>query len=266
MTKKRAIAIVLCLIVIVLVIVFGTLLYLDPYLLAGNQETESANIWSNGAKLQALVLFNFSSRGLITANYPVTVTADIQVANQTLLSFLREKQFVELDIAGTYSSPIHYGLLGIYEGSIALQFDGTNNFKGNSNIIFPYTGSSYYFSIFAYDANSETSPPIYTMNVTDIAHAIPPTFSIDEGYSARLSFEQANQNTGLTIIIIGLTGVALIGGIQIGRQKKDKYKFDKITKELTKTKEELTKTRKELNEIKKQISNQNQNNPFKQKS
>lgn len=210
--KEHALGLLITFFIIVLA--FGFLLYIDPYLLIGNQTTEGGDVWAIGIEAKALILFNFSSRGFISANYPVQVTANIQVINKTLLSFLNGKKYVEMDIEGTYAYPIEYGPLGIYQGTISLQFDGDHSFKGTSTMIFPYTGNSYYYVIYARDSPNEMTPPIYMMNVTIVEKNIPPVFSISEGPAARIQLEQANQNTGLTIIAIALSCLGIVAGIK----------------------------------------------------
>jgi len=239
MNKTTKVIFAVLIIICNVIVVFGVSLYSNPYLLAKNQESEGTNLWTYGSDLQALILFNFSSRGLITANYPVSIAATVYVANQTLLSFLQGKRHVEMDISGTYSYPIQYGMLGIYEGVIRLQSEGNNIFQGNSEVIFPHTGSSYYYSIFAFDLENDTSPPIYTMNVTDIEHAIPPTFEIDEGYAVRTSYEQANQNTALSITTVGLTGLTIVLAIALDFGKKSSKELEHIVTELDNIREKV---------------------------
>ena len=97
----------------IIVLVFGFTLYIDPYLITGYQTIEGMDVWAKGPEAEALILFNLTSKGFISANYPVEVTANIQVINNTLLSFLTEKTYVEMDITGTYAYPIRHGSLGI---------------------------------------------------------------------------------------------------------------------------------------------------------
>lgn len=198
---------------LILAFVFGIIMYFDPYLLTGYQTTEGSDVWSKEFEVEALILFNFSSKGFISANYPVEVTANVQVMNNTLLSFLTGKNYVDMDISGSYAYPIGYGSLGINEGIISLQFDGVHSFRGTSTLIFPYVGNSYFYSIFVYDSPNETPTPIYTMNLTAMGN-IPPVFSINEGPAARVQLEQANQNTALNIIAIVLTGLGIVAGIK----------------------------------------------------
>jgi hypothetical protein len=66
------------------------------------------------------------------------------------------------------------------------------------------------------------------MNITDIEHAVPPTFVIDQAYAARTSYEQANQNAALSITIVGLTGFAIIIAIVLDYGKKDDKNLEKI--------------------------------------
>jgi len=201
-------------IVFVINVVFGICLFYDPYLLTGKIQIEGGTVWSAGAEAEALILFNLSSRGFISAYYPVEVSSSIRVINETLLSYLKEKNFVDLDIAGAYSCPIRYGPLGIYQGTISLHFDGNNKFQGSSKMIFPYKGDRYFFQIFAYDSMGEASPPIYTMNVSDIGKSIPPVFLIEETFATRSQFENSNQKTGLAIAALGISSIGIIVNVQ----------------------------------------------------
>lgn len=224
-------------IALLVLIIFGVSLCFDPYLLTGYYRTESITVWNVREEAQALILFNLSSRGFLTTNYPVEVSVNIIVLNETLLSFLKEKMHVDLDIAGTYSYPVRYGPLGIYQGSISLQIESNNKFHGTSNVIFPYKGDLYYFSIFAYDTESEYSPPIYTMNVSDIGKSIPPVFKIEESYSYRVQFEDSNRRTGLTIIALAVSGL----GIVINIRQRSAYEYP--TKSLPQEKKKAIKRR-----------------------
>jgi hypothetical protein len=203
---------VLLAVLFTIVLGFGLAICIDPYILTGYQTTEGGDVWASGSEAQALILFNFTSRGFVSANYPVEVTANIIVENNTLLSFLTGKRYVEMDIAGTYAYPTKSGPLGLYEGNISLQFDGAHSFEGTSNVIFPYVGNSYYYEIFAYNSPNEMATPIYTMDLT--APHIPPVFSIGEGSAARAQLEQLNRDTGLAIIALALSGLAIVAGIK----------------------------------------------------
>jgi hypothetical protein len=202
---------------------FGIWLSFNPYLLTGNIRTEGAAIWNVGDEVEALILFNLSSRGFISANYPVEVSANVRVANNTLLSYLKGKNFVDLDVAGAYSYPIRYGPLGVYQGTISLRFDGNNAFQGTGIMLFPYKGERYFLQIFAYDSVGDISPPIYTMNVSDIGKSIPPVFLIEESYATRAQFENSNQKTGLSIVALVLSSIGIMISIQrknvIGSQR-----------------------------------------------
>jgi len=82
---------------------------------------------------------------------------------------------------------------------------------------------------------------------------IPPLFSIDEGYGARINYEQQNQNTGVQIIAVGLAGLGIIAGfigIQLTDKKKSQSQIDKLSKELNKTKADLRYLRKLLRDKK----------------
>jgi len=202
--------------VIVLLILasFGIWLILDPYFFAADHKTESITVWNVGETAYALILFNFSSRGFISTNYPVEVAVDIKVLNESIISFLKEKTYIDLDIAGTYSYPIRTGPLGIYQGSISLQFYESDKLRGKSKVIFPYQGNAYYFSIFAYDLGEELSPPIYTMNVSDIGKSIPPVFIIEESYASRIQFETSNRQFGLAITTLAVSSIGIIVSVR----------------------------------------------------
>jgi len=193
---------------------FGILLWSDPYILIGNYKTESITVWSEGEIAKALIFFNFSSQGFLSANYPIEVSAEVLMLNETLLSFLKGKNYVDLDIAGTFSYPIKTGPLGRYQGSISLQLYESNKLRGKSKVIFPYQGNAYYFQIFAYDSFDEFSSPIYTMNVSDIGKAIPPVFIIEETYASRVQFENSNRRIGLGIIALAVSSFGVILNIR----------------------------------------------------
>jgi len=193
---------------------FGIWLICDPYLLAAYHKTESITVWNVGENVYALILFNFSSKGFISTNYPVEVAVDIKVLNESIISLLKEKTYIDLDIAGTYSYPIRTGPLGIYQGSISLQFYENDKLRGKSNVIFPYQGNAYYFSIFAYNSGEEFSPPIYTMNVSDIGKSIPPVFIIEESYASRIQFETSNRQFGLAITTLTVSSIGIIVNIR----------------------------------------------------
>lgn len=198
-------------VIVLLVLAFlGILLFLDPYLLTGDYKTETTTVWSVGENAYALILFNFSSRGFISTNYPIDVSVDIQVLNETLVSFLKGKSYVDLDIAGTFSYPTKTGPLGMYQGSISLQFYESNRLRGKSKVVFPYQGNMYYFSIFAYNSGEELSPPIYTMNVSDIGKSIPPVFIIEESHASRVQFEVSNRRIGLAITTLIISSIGVI--------------------------------------------------------
>jgi len=234
--------------IFVIIVLFGAWLFTDPYLFAGEQKAEGFNLWAKGANPQALIFFNFTSRGLITANFPINVTTRVMIVNQSLLSSLTGKSYVYMEISGTYAYPIQYGSLGINDGLITLQYDGTNGYRGTAEIVFPYTGDLYYFSIFALNSKNEMSPPIYTMNVTDVGHAIPQTFVIDEGYAARTSFVQQNENTALSITIVGFTGLTIILAIFLEYRKRDSVSIEKMVAELRTIAEELNQIRRRQNQ------------------
>jgi hypothetical protein len=195
----------------------GVWLIFDPYLFATTEKIESITVWNNGEDVNALILFTFSSKGFISTNYPVEVTVDIKLFNESLILHLNQKKYIELDIAGTYSYPIKTGPLGIYQGSIPLHFSESNKLQGKGKVIFPHQGNTYYFSILAYNSGEEFSPPIYTMNVSDIGKSIPPVFNIEESYASRAQFETSNRQFGLAIVTLAVSGIGIIVNI---RQKK----------------------------------------------
>jgi len=204
-------------IVLLILLGCGVWLIFDPYLFATTEKIESITVWNNGEDVNALILFTFSSKGFISTNYPVEVTVDIKLFNESLILYLNQKKYIELDIAGTYSYPIKTGPLGIYQGSIPLHFYESNKLQGKGKVIFPFQGNTYYFSIFAYNSGEEFSPPIYTMNVSDIGKSIPPVFNIEESYASRAQFETSNRQFGLAIVTLAVSGIGIIVNI---RQKR----------------------------------------------
>lgn len=241
MQKRILILYVLC----IVLSIYGFLLYCNPYLWAQDEKTSSVDIWQIEGIHQAYFYFNFSSKAIITTNYPVTVEAKVEIKNLQLLQTINSKAYPRIAIVGTQKYPLSYeadtGLPST--GAILLTFDGNRTYTGSGQVIFPNLGKKYQYVFFA------TTPPsdsifIYEMNATSeaIENRIPPVFSIEEGYSARASYEQVNQSTGTSFIAIGIAGIAIVIYLHLELGKKDDNELKVLITEIKKLRESIEKS------------------------
>ena len=82
------------------------------------------------------------------------------------------------------------------------------------------------------------------MNATSAAieNRIPPVFSIEEGYSARASYEQVNQSAGTSYIAIGTAAIAIVVYLHLESSKKDDTALTVLITEIRKLRESIEKS------------------------
>ncbi len=229
-------------VIMAIFLVYGTLLYFNPYLLSKNETVTSVDTWYNGNNQQAYFYFKLSSPAFITANYPVDVQVKVIIVNQELFPIINSKQYQLVSFVGSENYPLLYGSgTGLLStGKIILLFDGNRTYEGEGTVIFPYTGNNYDYTFFTLNSNNDLQL-IYGENKSSPTSSAIPPISIEEGYSARASFEQANKSNGISFFAIGIAGIALVVYIQFETNKSGINNFTEIEKELKKLNKSLEK-------------------------
>jgi hypothetical protein len=248
MKKKLA---VLYLILVVFLI-YGTLLYLNPYLLSKPETVSGFDSWFENNTDQVDFYFNLTSNAFITANYPVTVHAKVVVQNLDLIPKINSNPIQAISIVNAQYNPPSYSPVGFSNtGSVILKFDGNHTYEGERTLIFPFIGTNYPYTLVSLNAEGNILRAIqiiYGENTTNFSTSVSPPISIDEGYSARVSFEQSNQSNGISFAALGVGGIALVAYIQFETPKTSKNEtndFDEMEKQLKRLNETVEKLRSE---------------------
>ncbi len=242
MQKQNAIYILYGLCITLLIL--GCLQYFEPYLWAQDEERSSMDIWAIENVPQAYFYFKFSSKAMITTNYPVTVEAKIKIENLQLLQTINGREYPSIGIVGTQEHPVTYEEdTGIpFTGRILLTFDGNKTYTGSGQIIFPNLGKNYGYIFYTFTSSNDIIY-IHEMNATPAAieNRIPPVFSIEEGYSSRSSFVQASKSAGTSLIAIDIAVIAIVIRLHLELRKKEDTKLMSLINEIKKLIENIEK-------------------------
>jgi len=245
---KRRLAVLYLILVVFLI--YGTLLYLNPYLLSKPEIISGFDFWSENNTNEADFYFNLSSNAFITANYPVTVHVKVVIQNLDLIPKINSKQIQAISIVNAQYNPPVYSLVGFAStGTVILKFDGDHTYEGEGTLIFPFIGTNYPYTFVSLNAEGSILRDfqiIYGENITNLSTSVSPPISIDEGHSTRVSFEQSNQSNGISFAALGVAGIALVAYIQFETPKTPKNgtnDFDEIEKQLKRLNETVEKLR-----------------------
>lgn len=229
-------------IIFAILLVYGVFLYYDPYLIAKNETVSTIDTWIQEDTKQAYFSFNLSSKAFITTNYPVTVQVKVVVFNLQLIPLINSRQYQMVSIINTEAYPIVYdpvsGLAST--GNIVLTFDGNRSYEGSRTLIFPSIGTNYNYIFYTMNSLNDALQ-IYAENKSSPTSSAIPPFSIDEGYTARASFEQANKSNGISFLAVGITGVALAVYVQFETGKSRVNDFAEMENQLKKLNDTLRK-------------------------
>jgi hypothetical protein len=171
----------------------------------------------------------------------------VVIFNPNIIPEINNKQQQVITIVNTVYSPIVYspenGLPNT--GTIILKFDGNRTYEGEGILMFPFTGTNYPYTFFTLNSVDDAQL-IYGENKTSPTSSGTPPISIDEGYAARASFEQANQNNGISFVALGIAGIALVAYFQFENGKDKLNDSDEMRIQLKKLNDAIERLRKEF--------------------
>jgi hypothetical protein len=249
--RKSLIALYLILIIFGVFVGYGILLYLNHYVISKPETVSGFDTWIEGDTQEAYFYFTFTSDAFITTNYPVNVHVKIVVYNSELIPIINSKSHQVLSIVfSEYYPPTYSELNGLPNtGAIELKYDGDRTYEGENKILFPYLGDdyAYIFSTRNAQGNIVTEDQIiYSENKTSPTSSAKPPINIEEGYSARASYEQANQSNGISFAAFGVAGIALVAYYQFEVVKDKTNNSSELEKQIKQLNDAIEKLRKEI--------------------
>jgi hypothetical protein len=157
----------------------------------------------------------------------------VVIVNSSLLPIINSNPQPVVSIVNAEAYPLLYGSVTglISTPNIFLSFDGNRTYEGEGKVIFPYTGSDYEYTFYTLDS-SDNIHWIYGENKSSPTSSAFPPFLINEEYSTRVSFEQANRNSGISFLAIAVAGIALTIYIQFETGKKQYSDSAKVEEQL----------------------------------
>jgi hypothetical protein len=174
----------------------GLIVALDPYVLAPTQVIKRTSLWGDPAQQPALVIFTISSRGALTANYPIHVEVEVKKSKDVEVYFSKAET-MEMAVVGSYQYPVKQGKDMFGVGIIPISVESG---RGSGTMVFPYAGSFSVYTIFV------DGQPVFMANFPEQRED--PIFVIED-YGLRLQIE-ASRNMGIAIVSVSLTAMSLI--------------------------------------------------------
>ncbi len=208
-------SLVVLLLVLLIFIGYGILSFFNPYILSKTETVHGFDTWIDGNTQEAYFYFKLTSDAFISTNYPVTVHVKVVIFNPDLIPIINSKQHQVISITNSEYYPQSYSSLnGLPNtGQIELKFDGDRTYEGERILLFPYLGDVYRYTFDTRDVDGsivEDYLLIYAENRTSPKSSATPPIIIQESYSARASYEQANQTNGISFAALGVAGIALV--------------------------------------------------------
>ena len=196
--------------------IVGILIFFCPYFLVSSYSVQRTFLLGNQSKQLGIILFNITSEGALTANYPIKVDVELRVWNDTV-SYFNKSSYIILVIVNSneYPPKIDKGLP--ITGGIIISPETK---KGTGTILFPFPGpfSQYYVfvdgNLWAFNLHQEQGSPIFSI--------------LD--YGVRLQIENSNKMIGLALITISLSASSFVGYRKV---KEKRYRVTKKVKKST---------------------------------